>query len=136
MSKFRKLLQSQSETGPVSSEPTASPEAPPSPTGGVPPRVQISPRPSTQKPRAVPKKVSAQAYKIPESHPDVASPPPQNSISPALAARDDLDYVKITAYVRKPTQLQVQQRLLEQGEMDLSELIDRLLKQWLSEQLS
>ncbi|NJK63334.1 MAG: hypothetical protein HC921_12215 [Synechococcaceae cyanobacterium SM2_3_1] len=99
----------------------------------MPPRVQIPPRPSAKQPRAVPKKVSAQAYKIPESHPGVTAPPPQNSIAQVLPARDDLDYVKITAYIRKPTQLQVQQRLLEQGEMDLSELIDRLLKQWLAE---
>lgn len=132
MSKFRKLLQSESETGPAPPEPTASP----SPSAGVPPRVQIPPRPSAKKPKAVPKKVSAQAYKIPEAHPGVASPQPQNSISHVLAARDDLDYVKITAYIRKATQLQVQQRLLEQGEMDLSELIDRLLKQWLTDRHS
>jgi hypothetical protein len=78
--------------------------------------------------------VSAQAYKIPESHPGVTAPTRQHPIS--HPAQDSLDYVKTTAYIRKATLLQVQQRLLEQGEMDFSELIDSLLKRWLAGQNS
>ncbi|MFS8854790.1 hypothetical protein NW851_02215 [Synechococcus sp. H55.7] len=67
-----------------------------------------------------PKKLSAQAYKIPE--------PPE-----APAKPNGAEYVKLTAYIRKETHRAVKRLLLE-SDQDLSELIEALLAQWLRSQ--
>ncbi len=71
--------------------------------------------------RPAPKKLSAQAYKIPEP-PEAPGPSPNGA-----------EYVKLTAYIRKETHRAVKRLLLE-SDQDLSELIEALLAQWLRSQ--
>jgi hypothetical protein len=48
--------------------------------------------------------------------------------------RSDPDYVQISAYIRKDTHRQAKRKLLEEGdERDLSDVIEELLKNWVSE---
>ncbi|ABC98416.1 hypothetical protein SYN65AY6LI_03715 [Synechococcus sp. 65AY6Li] len=70
--------------------------------------------------RPAPKKLSTQAYKIPE--------PPEAGAKP-----NSSEYVKLTAYISKETHRAVKRLLLE-SDQDLSELIEALLAQWLRSQ--
>jgi len=74
--------------------------------------------------RPAPKKLSAQAYKIPEP------PEAPTGIRPSP---NGAEYVKLTAYIRKETHRAVKRLLLE-SDQDLSELIEALLAQWLRSQ--
>ena len=48
--------------------------------------------------------------------------------------RSDPDYVQISAYIRKDTHRQAKRKLLEYGdERDLSDVIEELLKNWVSD---
>ncbi|MEN9203341.1 MAG: hypothetical protein Q6K80_03960 [Thermostichus sp. DG_1_6_bins_120] len=76
--------------------------------------------------RPAPKKLSAQAYKIPDPPPlpELVEPPE------TLPKSSSAEYVKLTAYVSKDTHRAVKQALLE-SDQDLSELIEALLSRWL-----
>lgn len=43
----------------------------------------------------------------------------------------DPDYVKLTSYVRRDTHLAVKKRLLNDGDREISELVEELLTNWL-----
>lgn len=98
--------------------------------------------------RPAPKKLSAQAYKIPDTTPapqPVEAPVPVNA--PRLPQEDSgtesmslrspkpnsCEYIKLTAYISKDTYRAVKRVLLE-SDQDLSELIEVLLTQWLHSQ--
>ncbi|MGY2880545.1 hypothetical protein [Thermostichus sp. OS-CIW-28] len=76
--------------------------------------------------RPAPKKLSAQAYKIPEPKPTLEQPE-------AGAKPNSSEYVKLTAYIPKETHRAVKRLLLE-SDQDLSELVEALLSQWLRSQ--
>ncbi|MEN9222186.1 MAG: hypothetical protein Q6M04_07085 [Thermostichus sp. BF3_bins_97] len=80
--------------------------------------------------RPAPKKLSAQAYKIPEGKPTPEQPEATDSLRPRP---NSPEYVKLTAYIPKETHRAVKRILLE-SDQDLSELIEALLTQWLRSQ--
>ncbi|MEN9226042.1 MAG: hypothetical protein Q6L60_09630 [Thermostichus sp. HHBFW_bins_43] len=80
--------------------------------------------------RPAPKKLSAQAYKIPDSKPVLE--PLDRSENPRPKPNSS-EYVKLTAYIPKETHRAVKRILLE-SDQDLSELIEALLTQWLRSQ--
>lgn len=45
----------------------------------------------------------------------------------------DESYVKLTSYIRKDTHLKVKRKLLDQGGGQISDLVEKLLVQWLHE---
>ncbi len=78
-------------------------------------------------PKPVPKKISAQAYKIPES--TLSVKPTFRSSHPS---KEDPIYTKTTLYIRQELLQQVKQHLLQsQHTTDLSELVETLLESWL-----
>ncbi|MEN9229579.1 MAG: hypothetical protein Q6L68_01620 [Thermostichus sp. DG02_5_bins_236] len=79
--------------------------------------------------RPAPKKLSAQAYKIP----DLTTAPEPVEAPETLRKPGSAEYVKLTAYVSKDTHRAVKRALLE-SDQDLSELIEVLLTQWLRSQ--
>jgi hypothetical protein len=81
--------------------------------------------------RPAPKKLSAQAYKIPDN--TLAPEPPEAPESLRPPKPNSSEYVKLTAYIPKDTHRAVKRVLLE-SDQDLSELIEALLSQWLRSQ--
>ncbi len=88
--------------------------------------------------RPAPKKLSAQAYKIPEGKltPEQPEAPVRASGMESMSLHpkpNSSEYVKLTAYIPKETHRAVKRILLE-SDQDLSELIEALLTQWLRSQ--
>ncbi|MCF2970734.1 hypothetical protein L1047_05935 [Synechococcus sp. Nb3U1] len=82
--------------------------------------------------RPAPKKLSAQAYKIPDNNTLAPEPPePPEPLRPPKP--NSSEYIKLTAYIPKDTHRAVKRILLE-SDQDLSELIEALLTQWLRSQ--
>ncbi|MCJ2543507.1 hypothetical protein [Thermostichus vulcanus] len=81
--------------------------------------------------RPAPKKLSAQAYKIPDT--TLAPEPPEATENLRPPKPSSSEYVKLTAYIPKDTHRAVKRILLE-ADQDLSELIEVLLTQWLRSQ--
>ncbi len=116
MSKFKKLLEARDSASTPSipttpaDTPTLDPASPPeSPSGKV------------------PKKISAQAYKIPET---VKPTQPSTSTPAGSLPKEEAAYLKTSIYLRKHTFKSAQAILHEQGEQDLSELLESLLSDW------
>ncbi len=82
----------------------------------------------TEEPTASPEVKSSPARR-PEAKPQMRGRP--------KGKRSNPDYEQVTAYIRKETYRQTKIALLQQGEVkDFSELIEKLLTEWLREQNS
>jgi acyl-CoA reductase-like NAD-dependent aldehyde dehydrogenase len=61
----------------------------------------------------------------------VAQAPEQGRAVKRLGKSADPDYAKLTCYVRKETLLKVKRKLLDNGEREISELVEELMGKWL-----
>lgn len=46
------------------------------------------------------------------------------------AKRSDPDYTQVTAYIRKDTHMTVKRKLLDMGDAEFSDIVEKLLSEW------
>jgi hypothetical protein len=57
--------------------------------------------------------------------------PESRKLGRPKAKRSDPDYTQVTAYIRKDTHLAVKKKLLDLGDMEFSDTLENLLREWL-----
>lgn len=57
---------------------------------------------------------------------------PADSTQKGKGKRSNLEFIQISAYIRKTTHRDVKIALLQEGEKEFSDLVETLLTQWLS----